>query len=221
MATNFKTTLETLEADFESRSGYKLDLVSGSTGKLYAQIINGAPFDVFLSADQDRPNRLIANGGAVAGSQFTYARGRLALWTPEMRLIESVTFDHFPPTRFALANPELAPYGRAAMQVIEALDIKEDLEDQLVYGENVGQAFAFAKTGNTTFGLVAYAQILSLPEDAQGSYMLPTPDLYDPINQDAVLLSHGRENEAAISFLAYLRSDAAQTIMSQRGFEPF
>ena len=219
VATNFKTTLEKLQSDFETRSGYSLNIVSGSTGKLYAQIVNGAPYDVFLAADQARPERLVENGQADRASRFTYARGRLALWTPNERIAEAVTFHAPPPARFAIANPELAPYGRAAIDVIESLEIKSELQDRLVFGENVGQAFAFTKTGNTTFGVVAYAQILSLPEHQQGSFFLPSQDLYEPIDQDLVLLNRGRDNQAAIAFLTYLKSDDARYIIVQNGFE--
>lgn len=215
------TTLEALETAFEDQSNYQIEIVAGSTGKLYAQIVHGAPYDLFLAADQARPTRLVEAQATVPEGHFTYAQGRLALWSAEKRLIEAVTLLTPPPTRIALANPDLAPYGLAATQLIDALDVTEALEERLVLGENVGQAFAFVRTGNAPLGLVSYAQILALPEAERGSYWLPSPELYDPIKQDAVLLLRGADNPAALAFWDYLQSKEAQDIIAARGYEPF
>ncbi|MEO1324291.1 MAG: molybdate ABC transporter substrate-binding protein [Pseudomonadota bacterium] len=219
MATNFKTTLKTLEADFESRSGYKLDLISGSTGKLYAQIVNGAPYDVFLAADQARPARLVAEGHAVAASRFTYAIGMLALWSPGHSDVTADTLIEPNITRLALANPDLAPYGLAALQVLERILLDEELRPKFVFGENVGQTFAFVSTGNAQIGFVSAAQVLARPEDAEGSAWFVPPQLHEPIAQDAVLLRRGEENGAARAFLTYLESEPAREIIRRSGYE--
>jgi molybdate transport system substrate-binding protein len=218
VATNFKTTLEKLETDFETRSGYKLDIVSGSTGKLYAQITNGAPYDVFLSADQARPERLMKDGRAVQNSRFTYAIGGLALWSPTRPDITPDTLADKEITRLALANPDLAPYGLATVQLLERLELLEPWQSKFVLGENVGQAFAFVSTGNAEIGFVSAAQVLTLPEDARGSYWLVPRQLHEPIAQDAVLLKAGRDNQVAQAFLAYLKSSEARDIIHKSGY---
>lgn len=218
-AANFKTTLEHLESDFETRSGYTIDIVSGSTGKLYAQIINGAPYDVFLAADQARPERLVAEGYAPATSRFTYATGMLALWSPTDPDVTPDTLIEPNISRLALANPDLAPYGLAAAQLLERLLLDEQLRPKFVFGENVGQTFAFVSTGNAQIGFVSAAQVLALPEDAAGSAWFVPPQLHDPIAQDAVLLNRGETNAAARAFLSYLKSDPAREIIRRSGYE--
>lgn len=219
VATNFKTTLEHLESDFEARSGYTIEIVSGSTGKLYAQIINGAPYDVFLAADQARPERLVAEGQAVPMSRFTYAVGILALWSPTDPDVTPDTLIETDITRLALANPDLAPYGLAAAQLLERLRLDEQLRPKFVFGENVGQTFAFIRTGNAQIGFVSAAQVLALPENTEGSAWFVPPQLHDPISQDAVLLSRGEANAAARAFLTYLKSDPAREIIRRSGYE--
>ncbi|MFN3214625.1 MAG: molybdate ABC transporter substrate-binding protein [Henriciella sp.] len=218
VATNFKTTLEKLEADFETRSGYMLDVVSGSTGKLYAQINNGAPYDLFLSADQARPERLVEDGRAVQNSRFTYAIGGLALWSPTRPDITPDTLADNDITRLALANPDLAPYGLATVQLLERLDLLEPWQAKFVLGENVGQAFAFVSTGNAEIGFVSAAQVLALPEDARGSYWLVPRQLHEPIAQDAVLLKTGEDNQVARAFLTFLKTPEARDIIHESGY---
>ena len=218
VATNFKTTLEKLETDFETRSGYTLEIVSGSTGKLYAQITNGAPYHVFLSADQARPERLVREGRALANSRFTYAIGGLALWSPTRPDITPDTLADDDITRLALANPDLAPYGLATVQLLERLDLLEPWQPKFVLGENVGQAFAFVSTGNAEIGFVSAAQVLALPEDARGSSWLVPRQMHDPIAQDAVLLKTGQNNQVARAFLTYLKSPEARDIIHQSGY---
>lgn len=218
VATNFKTTLETLEADFEARSGYSLNLVSGSTGKLYAQIVNGAPYDIYLAADQARPARLIQDGRADQSSRFTYAIGGLALWCPDRADITPDSLHDESFTRMAIANPELAPYGLASVQLLERLDRAALWKNKLVFGESIGQTFAFVSTGNADIGFVSAAQILALPESERGSYWLIPRQLHDPIAQDAVLLNHGEDNAAASSFLTYLKTPDAREIIRQSGY---
>lgn len=218
VATNFKTTLEKLQGDFQSRSGYSLSLVSGSTGKLYAQIVNGAPYDVFLAADQVRPERLVEDGDADRASQFTYAHGGLALWGPARDEVTPDTLWDKDVARFALANPDLAPYGAASIQLLDRYERRDAFEPQLVYGESVGQAFAFISTGNAELGFVAASQVLALPEPERGGYWLVPRQLHDPIAQDAVLLKRGADNPVAAAFLTYLKSDDARKIIRESGY---
>ena len=216
VATNFKTTLEQLESDFEARSGHTLNLVSGSTGKLYAQIVNGAPYDVFLAADQTRPQRLVRNDQAEA--RFTYAIGGLALWGPGRNDISPDTLDDPGITRMAIANPDLAPYGLAGIQLLDRLDRKTAWQSKLVYGESVGQTFAFVSTGNAEIGLVSAAQVLALADATEGNYWLIPHQLHAPIAQDAVLLDHGQDNAVAAAFLTYLKTSDARDIIRSSGY---
>ena len=215
VAANFKTTLDQLESDFEARTDYELEAVVGSTGKLYAQIVYGAPYDVFLAADQERPVRLIDEDQAIAGSRFTYALGRLMLWGTD----DPSTLATSEIKRIAIANPSLAPYGKAAEQVLKQLNISEATETKLVLGENVGQAFAFVSTGNAQVGFVSEAQIVGLDEhDATVSWR-PLSNHHDPIAQDAVLLKRAADNPAAVAFADYLQTDAARDIIAQHGYD--
>lgn len=218
VATNFKTTLEKLEIDFEARTGHALNVVSGSTGKLYAQIVNGAPYDLFLAADQDRPRRLIEDRRINARSRLTYAIGGLALWSPTRDDVTPDTLADPDIVRMAIANPDLAPYGVASLELLDGLDLYEAWERKLVYGESVGQAFAFVSTGNAEIGFVSAAQILALPEDARGGYWLVPTQLHAPIAQDAVLLTRGDINPAASAFLTYLYTDEAREIIRDSGY---
>ena len=219
VAANFKPTLDALETTFEAKSSHTLVVTSGSTGKLYAQIRNGAPFDLFLAADQDRPSRLNASGAAVDGSRFTYAIGQLALWAPNADVIGPDELARGDFRRLAIANPDLAPYGAAARQVIAALHLAETTSGNLIFGENIGQAFAFVRTGNAELGFVALSQILSMSEASRGAYWTPPQELYDPVRQDAVLLARGRDNSTAIAFIEFLKSDEAAAIIESHGYQ--
>lgn len=221
VAANFKDVADRLAADFENRSDHHLTLAIGSTGKLYAQIVNGAPYDVMLAADQRRPRLLEQKGRAVAGSRFTYAVGRLTLWSPKPDLIGAdgaavLKAGDF--RRIAVANPELAPYGAAAMQVLEALGVEETLRVKIVNGENIGQTFALIAGGGADLGFVALSYVLSPDNKNPGSRWDPPTNLYGPIRQDAVLLSHGKNDKAATAFLSYLKSDAARAIIARYGY---
>ncbi len=218
VAANFRSVLDQLEPAFEAETGHDLVVASGSTGKFYAQIVNGAPFDVFLSADRERPIRLEAAGTAITGSRFTYAVGRLAVWAPKETEIGAEHLARNDFRRIALANPDLAPYGAAAQDVIVALDLDEATAKKRVLGENVAQAFSFVRTGNAEVGFVALSQILTLPVSERGAYWAPPGDHYSPINQDAVLLAHGAENPAAYAFLEFLKSEEARAIIEQAGY---
>ena len=218
VAANFKPAMDALERAFEESSQHELTVVAGSTGKLYAQIVNGAPFDLFLAADQERPRRLEAEGMAVAGMRLTYAEGRIVLWDPNGGAVGPDRLAASDYRRLAIANPDLAPYGAAAVQVLSALDALEDHAPKIVRGENIGQAFAFVQTGNAELGFVALAQVLSLPGDIRGAYWTPPQDLYDPVRQDAVLLKRAAGNDAANAFMAFLKSEQATTIIDRFGY---
>lgn len=213
VASNFIAVAQELAERFEQQSGHTVKLSFGSTGKHYAQIRHGAPFDLFLAADVLRPQRLEQEGVTVAGSRFTYALGRLALWSPKSALIDpqGAVLKQGDFRYLAIANPKLAPYGRAAKEVIERLGIQRQLIGRMVRGESVGQAFQFVKSGNADLGLVAYAQVQGM----EGSLWQIPETLYTPVEQQAVLLN---ENPAAIAFVDYLRSEAALEIIRGYGY---
>lgn len=219
VAANFKSTLDALAADFESSTKYELETVIGSTGKLYAQITYGAPYDVFLAADQARPIRLVDENRAVSGSRITYAVGRLVLWSKDGVEFGPDQLTASKTKRIAIANPDLAPYGKAAKQTLEQLGLDVAVAPKLVFGENVGQAFAFIRTGNAQLGFVSEAQVLSLPSSQRGTTWIVPSTSHDPIAQDAVLLEHGADNSAAQAFMAYLHSTAARDIIAAQGYE--
>ncbi len=213
VASNFRETAQVLAAEFERRSGHRVRLAFGSTGRHYAQIVHGAPFAVFLAADDERPARLEREGRAVAGSRFTYALGRLVLWSPRPgrvdgagRVLEEGGF-----RRLALANPRLAPYGRAAREVLRRRGLWRRLRPRLVMGENVAQALQFVHSGNAGLGFVALAQV----RDAGGSRWEVPAQEYTPIRQQAVLLE---ERPAARGFLEFLRSPAGRDIIRAHGY---
>lgn len=218
VASNFTATLQKLAADFEQQSGHRLLISAGSTGKLAAQIRNGAPFDVYLSADDTQPRQLAVEGLAIAGTQFTYAIGRLVLWSPQSDLIDArggiLRSDRF--AKLAIANPKTAPYGAAARQVMQHLGVWSRLEARLVYGENIAQTFQFVSSGNATLGFVALAQLND--RKAQGSRW-PVPEaLHAPLRQDAVLLKRAADNAGARDFLDYLRTPAARARIAADGY---
>lgn len=220
-ATNFAEVMERLEPDFEAHTGYHLTVVTGSTGKLYAQIANGAPFDVLLAADQERPRLLEEDGLAVPGTRFTYAFGRLTLWSPDPRRVAAdgaATLRNAEFRRLAMANADLAPYGAAARETLQALGLYRALEGRLVVGENVGQAFGMVATGNAELGFVALSSVLSPRNRSRGSRWDVPAELYAPIRQDAVLLLRGRDNAAARAFLRWMRGDKVHALLAQYGY---
>ena len=221
VAANFSEVAELLAKDFEQASGHKLTFVAGSTGKLYAQITNGAPFDAFLSADQETPARLEKEGQAVAGSRFTYATGRLTLWSPEPGRVASDGAATLKEGKFrllAIANPELAPYGAAAKQALEKLGLWERFKDRIVMGETIGQAHAMVASGNAELGFVALSHVLSPRTETKGSRWDVPAHLYAPLQQDAVLLARAAGNPAARGFLDFLRSAKARKVMETYGY---
>lgn len=221
VAANFTEVAEELEKDFERQSGHTVTLVAGSTGKLYAQIANGAPFDILLSADQERPERLEKEGLAVAKSRFTYAVGRLTLWSSEPGRVGSdgaAALREGKFRRLAIANPELAPYGLAAKQALEKLGLWERFKDKIVMGETIGQAHALVASGNAELGFVALSSVLSPRSETKGSRWDVPADLYAPIRQDAVLLARAASNPAARGFLDFLRSAKVKALIESYGY---
>jgi len=216
VAANFRPAMETLEQVFERQTGHEIQVSYGSTGQFFAQIRHGAPFDLFLAADAERPQRLAAAEHSTLPR--TYAIGRLALWSPRLDIIDASTLGQAELQFIAIANEELAPYGSAARTVLSELDLAEALNEKLVRGSNVAQAFVFTQTGNADLGFVALSQILSLPEDKQGAHWLPPATLYKAIQQDALLLERGQDNPAATGFFEFLFSDAARDIIQDAGY---
>lgn len=220
VAANFKHAADELEADFETRTGHQIVLTAGSTGKLYAQIVNGAPFDIFLAADQDRPRLLEERNATVEGSRFTYATGRLALWSAgasHLNADSAAVLNGGEFRRLAIANPDLAPYGAAAKQVLQKLGLWDALQSKIVMGENITQSFTFVATGNAELGFVALSSVMEL-HDNTGAYWEPPPEFYPAIRQDAVLLKRAKDNKAAQDFLTYLESADARVIIAGLGY---
>jgi len=221
VAANFAEVMERLEADFEAESPHAITISTGSTGQLYAQIVNGAPFDALLAADQARPERLEAEGLAVRGSRFTYARGQLVLWSAEPDRIDAdgaAVLRNGAFRRLAMANPDLAPYGLAARQVLENLDLTTALRDRIVLGENIGQTHAMVATGNAELGFVARSYVESPRNATAGSRWAVPETLHEPIRQDAVLLLRGEDNSAARDLLAYLRRPDVRQVIAEYGY---
>jgi molybdate transport system substrate-binding protein len=221
VAANFSEVAELLAKDFERASGHTLTFVAGSTGKLYAQIANGAPFDAFLAADQESPARLEKEGLAAAGSRFTYATGRLALWSREPGRIGgdgAATLRQGKFRRLAIANPALAPYGAAAQRTLESLGLWERFKDRIVMGQTIGQAHTLVASGNAELGFVALSSVLSPRNETRGSRWDVPSNLHAPILQDAVLLARGAGNSAARGFLGFLRGEKAKAVIKTYGY---
>jgi molybdate transport system substrate-binding protein len=220
VAANFAVAMNRLAPAFERATGHRLSVSFGSTGKLYAQITNGAPFDVLLAADDERPKKLETEGYSVRGTRFTYAVGHLVLWSPDPAIIDAngevLRTGDF--SRLAIANAKTAPYGAAAEQALRRLGVWERVTPRLVRGENISQTFQFVSSGNAALGLVAAAQVRALPAARHGSQWLVPAQLHDPLLQDAVLLKHGANNVAARAFLEYLRSPQARLVIADLGY---
>lgn len=220
VASNFTAPMKVLAQAFERDTGHPLTLAFGATGQFYAQIRNGAPFAVLLSADDDTPLKLEREGWAVAGTRLTYATGRLALWSrqpglvdPQGQVLRTGRFD-----KLAIANPKLAPYGAAALQTLQALGLHERLTPKLVEGANVTQAYQFAASGNAALAFVAVAQVFENGQLREGSAWVVPDTLHEPLAQDAVLLKVGQNNPAAAALLQYLRTEKAQAIIRSYGY---
>lgn len=221
VAANFTAPMQKIAAAFGADSGHRAVLAFGATGKLYAQIANGAPFEIFMSADDETPARLAREGLAKAPSRFTYAIGRLVLWSPDEGVVDdrgavlqSGSFRHL-----AVANPRTAPYGAAAMSTLEKLGALPALGPRLVQGENITQTFQFVATGNAELGFVAASQLLKDGKALGGSRWDVPAAFYEPIRQDAVLLVKGADNPAAAALIAFLKSDKARAMIRSYGYE--
>ncbi len=217
VAANFKPAMDALETAFEAQAPHDLRVTAGATGLLYAQIVQGAPFDVFLAADQARPARLEENGLGVAGSRVTYALGRLIVWDPLGGEVTPERLRSGGDRRLAIAKPALAPYGAAALETLTALGLDEATRARRVEGVSVGQSFAFVHAGAAELGFVALSQVLALPEEARGRWWEPE-DLHGPITQDAIILKRADGVEAVEAFMAFLTSDPAGALIERFGY---
>lgn len=219
VAANFAEPIKAIAADFHTATGHTVRISTGATGKFYAQIVNGAPFDVLLAADDETPAKLLAEKHAVPGSAFTYAVGRLVLWSADTDKIDAnataLKSDDF---RFlAIANPKTAPYGRAALETLAALKLNVP-ESKRVVGESIAQAYQFAATGNAELGFVALSQVWQDGKLTAGSAWIVPATLHAPIRQDAVLLLRGAQNPAARALLDWLKSPAAKKRIAAYGY---
>ena len=216
VASNFNKPIERISALFKERHGHSIIISSGASGKFYTQIVNGAPYDVFLSADQVHPKKLIAAKLADKETLITYAIGQLVLWGPDLKLVDykghflqKKSFKHL-----SIANPKLAPYGKASKEVLESLGLWDVLQRKFVFGENITQAYQFVASGNAELGFVALSQL-----KGEGPYWLVPQNLYSPIKQDAILLAHGKNNFAAKIFLNFLKSSDVKKIITEYGYK--
>lgn len=220
VAANFAGTMKDIAADFTKKTGHKVSWTPGATGRFYAQITNGAPFDILLSADDEMPAKLEQEGKTVTGSRFTYAIGRLVLWSPKQNFVDEggnvIKGDNF--NYLAIANAKVAPYGRAAVQTMQKLGVLNKLEPKIVQGENIAQTHQFVATGNAQLGFVALSQVQENGKIKSGSAWVVPESLHDQLRQDAVLLNSGKNNPVAEEFLKYLKTDTAKNIIAGYGY---
>ncbi len=220
VAANFSAPMKIIAENFEKETGHQAVLSFGATGQLYAQIANGAPYAVFLSADQKTPIRIENEALGVVKSRFTYALGKLVLWSRDVNLIDDAgTILHTNAfNKLAIADPKLAPYGVAAMEVINAMALGNTLREQLVTASNISQTYQFVSTGNAELGFIALSQVFADGVIKDGSGWVVPKKLYSPIRQDAILLQAGKDNPAALALMAYLQDDAAKTVILNFGY---
>ena len=221
VAANFTAPMQVIASDFEKDTGHKLLAAYGATGQFYAQIKNGAPFEVFLAADASTAAKLEAEGASVNGSRFTYATGALVLWSAKDGYVDSEgavlkqnTFKHL-----AIANPKAAPYGLAATQVLDKLNLTSAVAGKIVEGQSIAQAQQFIASGNAELGFVALSQVYKDGKITSGSAWLVPANLHAPIKQDAVLLNKGEDNAAAKAFLEYLQGPKAAAVIKSYGYQ--
>ncbi|MCA5969771.1 MULTISPECIES: molybdate ABC transporter substrate-binding protein [Pseudomonas] len=221
VAANFTAPIQAIATDFEKDTGHKLVAAFGATGQIYTQIKNGAPFEVFLSADDTTPAKLEQEGDTVKGSRFTYAVGTLALWSAKDGYVDSKgqvlkanQYQHL-----SIANPKTAPYGLAATQVLSKLDLTEATKAKIVEGQSITQAYQFVSTGNAELGFVALSQIYKDGKLTSGSAWIVPDDLHDPIKQDAVILNKGKDSAAAKALVEYLKGPKAAAIIKSFGYQ--
>jgi len=220
VAANFTALIQAIAPEFEKTTGHKIVAIFGSTGKFYAQIKNGAPFEVLLAADEATPVKLEKEGAAVAGTRFTYAVGKLVLWSANPTIVD-VAGEVLKTGRFrhlSIANPKLAPYGAAAVETLKALGLLDAVQSRLAQAETIVQAHQFVATGNAELGFVALSQVLKEGKLAAGSAWVVPLGLYTPIRQDAVILEKGRGKAAAEALMKYLKSDKAMAVIKSYGY---
>ncbi|MDD2046065.1 molybdate ABC transporter substrate-binding protein [Pseudomonas putida] len=221
VAANFTAPIQAIAKDFEKDTGHKLVAAYGATGQFYAQIKNGAPFEVFLAADDSTPAKLESEGDSVKGSRFTYAIGTLALWSAKPGYVDAKgevlkknEFKHL-----SIANPKAAPYGLAATQVLDKLKLTEATKAKIVEGQNITQAFQFVSTANAELGFVALSQIYKDGKVSEGSAWIVPASLHEPIKQDALILNKGKDNPAAKALVDYLKGPKAAALIKSYGYE--
>lgn len=220
VAANFSAPMQKIAAEFEKDTGHKAQLAFGATAKFYAQIRNGAPFEILLSADDTTPEKLEKEGAGVPGSRFTYAIGKLVLWSSKPGFVDDKgdvlkngDFKHL-----SIANPKLAPYGAAASETLATLKLLDAIQPKFVQGENIAQTHQFVATGNAELGFIALSQIMKEGKISAGSAWIVPDDFHQPIRQDAVLLERGKGKPAAEALMKYLGSDKARTVIKSFGY---
>jgi len=221
VAANFTAPIQAIAKDFEKDTGHKLVASFGATGQFYTQIKNGAPFEVFLSADDTTPAKLEQEGESVKGTRFTYAVGTLALWSArdgyvddKGEVLKGNTFEHL-----SIANPKAAPYGLAATQVLDTLGLTDAIKPKIVEGQSITQAYQFVSTGNAELGFVALSQIFKDGKLTSGSAWIVPANLHEPIKQDAVILNKGKDNAAAKALIEYLKGPKAAAVIKSFGYQ--
>lgn len=221
VAANFMAPMKRIAQDFERDTGHKLTLAFGATGQFYAQIRHGAPFAVLLSADDETPLKLEKEGLGVPGSRWTYAIGKLVLWSKKPGFVDAqgevLRQGGF--EKIALANPKLSPYGAAALQVLDHMGLRERTAAKMVQGSNITQTFQFVSSENAQLGFIALSQVFDNGKLKQGSAWLVPSAIHAPLQQDALLLNPGKDNAAAVAFLKYLQGDQAKAVIRAFGYE--
>lgn len=216
VAANFTEPVKEIAEQFKEKTGHTATLSFGATGNFYQQIKNGAPFEVFLAADTERPTKAVEEGYGVKGTEFTYAIGTLVLWSAKDGLVKGPeTLTDSAITHISYCNPDAAPYGKASVETMDALKVHDQIKTKLVEGQNISQAYQFVKTGNAEIGFVALSQIIN---EKGGSKWVVPQNYYNPIRQDAVLLKTGENNEAAKAFISFLKGPEAATIIKKYGY---
>lgn len=221
VAANFTAPVQQIVELFQKETGHTVKLSFGSSGKFYAQIKEGAPFDVFLAADEKNPGLLEQEGLAVAGTRFVYALGKLVLWSAKPGLVDDrgAVLSHGNYNKIAYADPKLAPYGLAAQEALQKMNLWDKVQGKLVTGESIAQAYQFAASGNADLAFIALSQITKDGKITEGSWWIVPADMYNPINQAAIRLTAAKDKAAAQAFLKFLKSEKAVAIIRSFGYE--